>query len=139
MELASATGLAAAILELATFSAKVLSRSQELYKAADGTLLHHNELTFVAKNFNSSLATLESKSTSADTSLNVLAARVQGVTQELLDLLDRLRVQPQPKRRWKSIRQALLIVLKDSQLRELEQRLEYYRNHIDSALMHDLR
>lgn len=146
MDPASATSLAAAILQLASFTGKVLSRSQELYKAADGALLRHTELSSVAKNFQEILQRLEFKKFSSGenvtvkkTALDVLVIEAQAVTQELLVLLRRLTSQPGPNLRWKSVRQAVLTLWKDSQLQELEQRLDRYRNQIDSALTHDLR
>jgi hypothetical protein len=136
MDPASATSLAAAILQLADFTRKVLSRSQELYKSVDGALIRHTELSVVASNFVALLDHLKIKNST--TQLGALAAEAQDVTQELLDLLHWLKDKADPNHRWASVRHAILTLMKDSQLHGLEQRVDRYRKQTDSALLHDL-
>lgn len=143
MDPASATSLAAAILQLAEFTGKVLSRSQELYHTGSGALFRHAEVTTIADSFQALLKNLELASghgiaSHAPTQLDILVSQARDVTEELQDLLNRLATVPGSMQRWKSIRQAVLTIWKESQLRDLEHRVDAYRKQIDSALLHEL-
>jgi hypothetical protein len=192
MDPASATGLAAAILQLAGFTGKVLSRAQELYESADSALLKNSELSIITKNFNVLLDRLvalrqgahrpsdtvpDNKSLviqnyappeledfdkmmqaarSVDfndndsaklspvtnkvkgTELDKLVHDARGVTKELLSLLERLSNNSESNHRWSCVRQAILTIWNEGQLRDLERRVDRYRNQLNSALLSDL-
>jgi hypothetical protein len=149
MDPASATSLAAAILQLASYTGKVLTRSIEIYDRADGALLRHSELSNITKCFHDRLVVLtREKASDQDvgetserqaTQLEQLANQAQDTTQELLDLLEELSLGSGPNQGWKSVRHAVLSVWKDSKLRDLEERVGRYRSQIDSVLLHDIR
>lgn len=136
MEVASAVGLAAAILQLATFSGQVLGRSRKLYKVADGALIQHSELSLVTAHLSGLLSNVHQRSTSM--SLRELTEHARKTTQELLDLLNSLKQQAGPKQPWTSVRQALATIRKERELNELEERVARYRDELDTALIHEL-
>jgi hypothetical protein len=146
MDPISATSLAAAIVQLADFTTKVLSRSQELYKSTRGALIQHEELQCVTDMFSKMLAEIgtgqDAEYRSSDkhmSGLGTVVAEAQKTTNELLHLLSQLTRSPGSSERWKSVRQAVLTVWRDDKLRDLEKRVDRYRNQVSLALMNDLR
>lgn len=137
MDPASATSLAAAILQLADYTRKVLARSRELYKSADGALLGHTELSIIIKNLDRDLQSLKDEPNAPE--LSALASKAKEVTSELVSLLERLMKKPAQNSRWRSVRQAILSIWKESQIQNLEGRVQRYRNQVDSALLSDMR
>ena len=127
MDPVSATSLASAIIQLAGFTGKVLSRLQELYRSADGALLRHSELSSVAIRFQTMLKELEASvdSLGGKTSMLLPVVReAEVVTQSLIALLERLKGAPGLSGRWRSVRQALLTLWKEEKLRELQAQLD---------------
>lgn len=144
MDPLAATSTAAAILQLAEFTGKVLSRSQELYKSAKGALVEHEELSSVTKMFDKLLTELRvgrdrQNNASKRLELHVVVDEAQVVTNELLELLRQLASVPGTSQRWKSIRQAVKTVWQEDKLRNLEKRVDRYREQVSLALMYDLR
>lgn len=148
MDPLTATSTAAAILQLADFTGKVLSRSQELYKSAKGALVEHEELFFVTTRFNKLLTELkvgprghddESSQAFRRSEIYLVVRDAANATNELLQLLNQLARVPGTSQRWKSVRQAVATLWKEDKLRNLEKRVERYREQVSLALMHDLR
>lgn len=148
MDPASATGLAAAILQLATFGTKVLLTTRELHSSSSGALNRYAELSLVAKNLQNILQRCRYERVSGqdgkdgpekESQLNALAVQAEVIIKELLALLDRLKLETNARSSWTTIRSAFLTVIKEGDLKELERRLERLRSSINDAVLHDLR
>ena len=160
-----ATNLAAAIIQLAVFTKKVLSATNEYYRAAGGgNLVRHADLRVVTDSFTAHLRHLSDRQaefqvdsppartkqhgdksvTNTETVetplLWELAKQARHVANELFSVLRELSYdEAGGSHLWSSIRQAVLSTVKEGQLRDLETRMESLRDQIDSALLHDLR
>lgn len=135
MDPASAIGLAAAISQLAVYSIQVLGKSRKLYKSSTGNLIAHHELEIILTRFQRHLSTLGDEKSP----LRELAQEAQQVTAEIMELVKKLRGKHGSNKVWNSLRQGLLSVSRESELQELEQRIERYRRHMDTLVIGNLR
>lgn len=146
---ASAIGLAASIVQIIDFTANVLNKSHEYRTSEKGILVQHAEIETAAASFGKlmleldnntrDLKSLGSPSESFDDELRTLSKGLQDILRSLLEKLDELKVQGEKHRTWKSVRQSIRSVWNEDKIRELEQRLERYRKHVDTVLLVSLR
>lgn len=143
----SAIGLAGNILQFVGFTKDVLTRSLEVYGSTDGATVHNTELESVAlsarrltQKLKSRMAMLlpDRESEDESTELTCLSQAVKQAADELLEKLETLKTSSK-KQAWGSIRQALRSVMKESELKKLEERLDRYRKQLDTALLACLR
>jgi hypothetical protein len=149
---ATSVGLAGSIIQIIVFVKRVIDRSQELHRSANGTLVHHQELSTLVKSFESHLYELEQQNRTHECSdsvaegcvddsginLEMLSCGAQGVLSQLLDALRSVRSHSRNEK-WNSVRQALKTVIRESKINELETRLDRYRTQIDTAMLLSLR
>jgi hypothetical protein len=136
----SALSLGSNVIQFVDFTSKLLSKSQRLYKSADGALVENLELEAITENLvhlnkvlTSSLAPRANegqlhKSRARD-SFNELIRACSQEAEQLLIVLRDLKVAPTDKR-WESFRQALKSVWKKAEIEELLERLHRYREQI---------
>lgn len=137
MDPTSAIGLAASIVQLTCFAGDLLSKTREIKDSADGALVENQELEAVTSSLQELSRDLSAGSrnlTKADKQLKALCDGCQSATDDLLDVVQKLRTSSSHKG-WESFRQAVLTVWKEKQVRSLTERLERYRGQINLALL----
>ena len=125
----AALGLAGNIVQFVDFSCKILQDTKSLYASSTGASAENDVIETICNdliNLNNAL-TVSSEPDAIYRSIRNLACNCQGVAVELLQLLDKIRVQG-PKRKWKSFIQAVRSVWKKEQIEELVRRMERLRN-----------
>ena len=135
--------LASSIIQLVDFSSKLLSKSTELYRST--ALLEYVELETIAADLNrlsvnlSSTSLQTAKPTSGDeAALKHLAVRSKNVSDELIAVLQDLKVRS-PHRKWQSFRQALKSVRRKEKIQVLEKALANLQLDINSRLLNIMR
>lgn len=137
MDPTSAIGLAASIVQLTCFAGDLLSKTREIKDSANETLMENQELEAVTSSLQELSRDLSAGSrnlTKADKQLKALCDGCQSATEDLLDVVQKLRTSNSHKG-WQSFRQAVLTVWKEKQVRSLTERLERYRGQINLALL----
>jgi hypothetical protein len=143
----SALSIAGNVVQFTEFAGKLLSKTRKIYNSADGALVENLELEAVARN----LMELSSKISGSfrrqpqdkqltweETSLRTLCDNCVSVAEELLALLEKLRVKGKHGK-WDSFRKAVKTVGSESELDGLSRRLEGYRRQLDTLLLASLR
>ncbi|PWY72732.1 hypothetical protein BO83DRAFT_361508 [Aspergillus eucalypticola CBS 122712] len=131
MDPLTAAGLASSIISFVDFTTQVISRCEKLYRSASGATTENLELEDLATNIRR-LAE-ETRSTKEDEILESLSSQCIGVSDELIALLNSVKVKSD-RRGWASIHQALKSVWKQSDIDDLQQRL----NRIQAQLYNRL-
>jgi len=147
MDPASALGLASSIVQLVQFTGDLISKGNEIYKSADGTLIDNLELETIA----ASLADLSKEVpllvhtkdrkkslTKIEKEMQDLCQGCNAISMQLIEVVGELK-NKRPPTRWNSFRQALLSVWKESEIAALEKRLERYRRQLDTVLLVSLK
>jgi hypothetical protein len=119
MDPATGIGIAAAIVQFVDFGSKVVARTSEYHHSAHGAAVGNAELEQISKdlvrlNEGLSKSLDDSNGSSAhvrsnEEELRMLCKNCQGVAKELLELLNRLKVNVGSSR-WRSFQQAFLSV-----------------------------
>lgn len=140
MDPVSAIGLASSIVQLISFAGNLVSKSREIYRAVDGSLVEHAELEIVAKTLQSQSRRIASQSgnlsgtTETVAQLLQLCEGIRKLSKELIETIEKVKADGQPNK-WSSFRQALRSVCKEHDIADLLQRLERYRRQLDSLLL----
>jgi hypothetical protein len=141
MEAVVAFGLAANILQFVEFTGQLISSAQELSR--QGAKTKYLELESVAKELRrlaDGIGPLPAKSDmksgqpEAPDALQRLASRCIEITNELLAVLDSLKLH-KGSTKWKSFRQALNSVWKTNQIKDLEDRMERISQALHKEIM----
>src|ERR1700760_4422248 len=144
---ASAISLASSVVQLTTFIADLISRSQELHKSATGLLVRQSDLETTTNSLHNLVGDLssrasklqtESPSGTSDYDLYNLCNSCVAVADELLQATEKLKVRGRHKG-WNSFRQALLSLWNEKKLDELKDRLNGFRDQINTILLLNLR
>lgn len=149
MEPVAALSLACNILQVVEFSTKVLSKSRQLRQSFSGILPENIELEQVVshqrdlvqrlqKQASTTTANVQGQTYGGATSLASLAKLCIETTNELLDVLERLKVRGN-RTRWKSFRQAVKSLWKKEKVEEVLGRLQLIRDEIEFGVVMDLR
>lgn len=150
----SAVSFAASIVQLIAFTEGLCRKTAEVYRSADGCLVQHTELETIIASFaelvdvvdenqslfnpSSALSIQLKRPDAVPTELDKLAASAKVVVKEITELLCLLRGDSDSNRVWRSVRHAILSVIKENKLEALEQRLNSLRNQINSSLIASL-
>jgi hypothetical protein len=127
METLAAVGLAGNILQFVDFAGKVVSKSGELYKSANGALSESAETKQVAED----LKLLADKlcdpisAQSADVVLEELCSGCKSIADELLTALAKLEVKGK-HRQFQSLRKALKSVWNGGEIASIESHLSVF-------------
>lgn len=137
----AAVGLASNIVGFIDFGLKLFHEGKELYESAEGASVQHNELETIISDLKILIDDLQPTPpiTKSDKSLASLALGCKKLATELLRALTRLKVKNGQNRKWESFKQALKCVMKEKELRSLEQRIEKYRKQLGVRLLYTLR
>ena len=143
MEPLAALSVAANVLQVVDFSARIVSKTSELYNSAHGQLVQHTDITTTTSDLHR--LTLKLSESIApqnvptvlsedDQALHVLCKGCIDVSQELQAGLNELRVKGVPSK-WKSLRKALKTIWTKEHISELQSRLASYREQLDSRIL----
>ncbi|GFN19674.1 uncharacterized protein AtWU_09479 [Aspergillus tubingensis] len=132
MDPLTAVGLASNIISFVDFTTQVISRCEELYRSASGATAENLELEDLATNIRR-LAE-ETQSTKEDEILKSLSSQCISVSDELIALLNSVKVKSD-RRGWASIHQALKSVWKQSDIDDLQQRLNQIQAQLYNRLI----
>jgi hypothetical protein len=132
MDPVTAVGFAASILTFVDFAWNVVTGAYEVYKSPSGETVENahlgniiDDLRLVAEELDNA----ELSKGSHEKSLRRLAAKCSEVSEQLLNLLQKLRVKGS-KTPWKSLKTKWLSLQKSDEIVELKDRLRDYRSQI---------
>ena len=140
MDPVAAIGLAGNIVQFVDFSWKLLSETRDLYDSSTGVSADNDVLESISSdliNLNDAL-TAPSTAGAIPNRLRHLASQCKGAAEELLEVLDKIKVKGS-HRKWKSFMQALRSVWKKEQIENLFKRMERLRNEMQIRLQLMLR
>ena len=145
----TALSVAGNIVQFVDFSIKLVAKGTELYNSADGASIGNAELEVIANDLqelNSRLQpsppapdTVKTNWTAEDTALHKLTEQCSTVAGELLQALNRLKVEGTSNRRWKSVRQALKALMKKDEVDAIVQRLQRFRDELNLHILVSMR
>lgn len=144
LESLAALSLATSIIQIVDFSSKIVGKSRDIYSSADGATIGHEDLASAAtrlKDLNQTLNTAAPTSndatnaSSAEHTLSELTTRASAIADELLILLEALKVPGSTNHRWKSFRQALKSAFKQGQVDKINERLQAVRQELNFTLL----
>jgi hypothetical protein len=145
----TALSVAGNIVQFIDFSTKLVAKGAELYNSAYGASIGHAELEVIVNDLqelNSRLQpspltpdTVKNTWTAEDTALHKLTEQCSTVARELLQALNKLKVEGTSNRRWKSVRQALKGLIKKAEVDAIVQRLQHFRDELNLHILVSMR
>lgn len=128
----SALSIATSVLQFIDFTAKLLSSSSEIFKSVHGA----SSGALALESSCSTMKTLSERlSSSTETPVGEFACKMKKLADDckvdcdaLLAMLQKLKIQGQKSRRWKSLKAALKTVWGTREIRELEGRIDKARH-----------
>lgn len=134
----SALGACSSILQIIDFSCKLLSKGNQLRTSFSGALPENIQFEKVTSHLHGLVATLRQHSATQNQGLDGLVVMCVQTAGELLDVLERLKVQGS-RTRWKSFRAAVKSVWRKEKVEEMLGRLGMIRDEIEFGFIVDLR
>jgi hypothetical protein len=139
MEGLAALSLASNIVQFVHFGAALFSETSKLYHSAAGTSVGHAELGLIAENAKKLSVGLEASlagrcSPEAESNLRSLSGRSKKLADELLIVLEDLRVNAE-HRRWESFKQAVKSVRKEKKIDDFKRRLSSLQDGLVLCLL----
>ncbi|KIW23715.1 uncharacterized protein PV07_11894 [Cladophialophora immunda] len=144
----AALGLAGNILQFVDFGIKLFQEARVLYRSSEGVTPAELELettTRVLRQYAQDLETSQRginanhASDSITLRNSAIAKECNGLADELLQLLESLRIKDTENRKWSSFKHALSRVAKRSKIENMERRLNRLRDALNSSLISDLK
>ncbi|KAF2869034.1 hypothetical protein BDV95DRAFT_609281 [Massariosphaeria phaeospora] len=134
----TAIGLAGNIVQFVAFCGTLLSKTQELYKSADGALVEYLELEAITTHLDRLTVGMMRAGPQArsepERQLEDLCRQCRTTAQELLQAVNKLKVDGKSKK-WKSFRQALNTIWSSDRIHSISSRLDALRGQIDTTLI----
>jgi hypothetical protein len=130
MDPITAAGFAAGILSFINFSYKVISGTSEMFKS--GTTAENAHIGNVVNDLRKATEQLSIRRTGTsdnEKALNMLASECQELSDNLLKLLEKLRVTAENSK-WKNAKVFLRSMWEKEKVAEMESRLTKYRSQI---------
>ncbi|ORY14588.1 hypothetical protein BCR34DRAFT_479383 [Clohesyomyces aquaticus] len=152
MEPLTALSLASSIIQIVDFTGKIISRSKEIYRSADGVLETVTVLEQAANQLQEMSADLKAgppdlseeemkyqkPMSASERQLLQLSQEAKDISEEIVQAVNKIKVKGS-KKAWKSVEQALRSVWSQKEMSALETRLDTLRKQIDTALLFSLR
>jgi hypothetical protein len=140
MEPLVAIGLVGNIVQFVDFSSKLVSKTVEGYRSADGAFVDNANLETATNGLVALIESINSNATprSVKPALISLCSSCNDVAKELLGALAKLKVQA-GKSKWKSLRKALRSVWSKGEILGIERRLSSFRDEINLHIVVELR
>ncbi|CZR62563.1 uncharacterized protein PAC_12460 [Phialocephala subalpina] len=139
MEILATIGLVGNIIQFVDFSAKLISKSAQLYQSSKGALEENIDIETATNRLillNNKIK--DSATTAGDQSLESLCKSCSTVTIELLAALDKVKVRGKQQKR-ESISKALQTIYGKEKINKLERQLAEFRQELNLHLTVDLR
>jgi hypothetical protein len=136
----NALSIAASVVQFVDFASKILSKTYELYKSADGASLENSEHETVTKDLRALNQRLTNRSSrqgslpKEEYALEVICRGCSVIADELLEKLEGIKIKGKHTK-WKSLRQALKTIWSESAIDEVSRRLARYRQELDTQLL----
>lgn len=146
MDPLTAVSLAANIIQFVDFTSKLVFSARSIWQSTTGSRAEDDELDLVAQSItrlHENVVILEriplasAKLTRREKSLLPLQQACVSLGNDLISTLDKLRVS-EPRKKWKSVRVALVSVWKEEKVKQMEARLMKLQRQIDSHLISDI-
>jgi len=146
----SALSVAASVAQFIEFGCSLVGKSNEIYKSASGLSAQYgetenatNRLLGLSTRLATSLdikAQSSNQSSRDSTALTEICRGCIKVSEELMNMLDKLRLSDDKKNRhWKSFRQALKSVWSKGAIDAIAMRLQSYRTELDTHTLVSMR
>jgi len=139
----SAVSLAAAILQFVDFGSKFIVSGYEIYRSADGATeenLDIEHLTLMIHEFQERFSPSPNPLTRSGQELQKLAQECSNVAEDLLALLDKLKVKDKGTfRTWDAIRQSCRLAWKKGEIAKKEKLLNNISTQVNSRLLYMIR
>ena len=133
MEPLSALSLVAAVIQFVDFGGNLLSKSHQIYKSASGASSENAVLEEIYENLSRladkmmvSSALTAHKPSKEEKALGELATSCKDIADDLMKIINELKVKGDTHRKWKSFHSALKTVGKKSYIEELQRRLDKF-------------
>jgi hypothetical protein len=139
----SAIGLCGNIVQFINFGSSLLSEGLALHRSVAGASPENIDLEVVARDLSSLSISLSIPysvggrvrvPSQDERKIQILAERCKELAEELLDIIQDLRVRP-PHRAWSSFRQALKSVYKKEEVEQIQKRLQLFRDELTTRLV----
>ena len=145
MDPVTAFSLACGIIQVIDFSARVISKCQEIYKT--GSLSENDDLESTAGHLTTLQADLAPPAsangagapTPGDRELLELSSKCTGIAANLIQELQSIKAQIVPATSWKAISLAFKSLKKKSVIGRMQKQLDQYRTILDTTILADLR
>jgi hypothetical protein len=136
----TAIGLVGNIVQFVDFGCKIVSKTTETYRSADGLLKENADLELVTNDLISinTILTTSSAVATADPALDKLCTGCIEVSTELLAALAKVKAGKDPTK-WRSVRKALRSVWSKDKISDLEARLGGFRDEVNLRIVVSLR
>ena len=146
MDPLSALSLASNVVQLVDFGSRLISKSQEVYKSADGTSNVNGNLETITKDLTRICSSLiqpehyinKEQASVPEIALIPLCRSCKKLGDEFLSVLKTLKVKGRHQK-WSTVRQALRTAWKESTILSYEKRLGDFRSQIVAHLISILR
>jgi hypothetical protein len=123
METIAAIGLAGTIVQFLQFSLDLFSRSKQLYRSSQGALAEAVDTKVIANDLLKRINVLKAYASltvqDVDEQLKLLCDRCKTVAEELLSILERVRVKGK-RQKWPTFKAAILSVRTQPQVEDLK-------------------
>jgi len=127
------------VVQLLEFSAKCISKTNEIHQSADDALESNVAIEAAASHLNQLATEVDvAVTTISDPTLHELCENVTKTCRELFDALEKLKVTG-AKSRWKSLRKAIRSVWSEGKVAHLEHRLDNFRAELNLHITARLR
>ena len=119
------------VVQLLDFSAKCISKTNEIYQSANDALESNVAIEAAASHLKQLATEVDvAVTTIGDPTLHELCANVTKTCGELFDALEKLKV-TESKTKWKSLRKAVRSVWSEGKVAHLEHRLDNFRAELN--------
>jgi hypothetical protein len=131
IEALAAVGLASSIVQFVDFGTKLLSNGRELYKSAEGVLQENVELGKITESIKSTAQSIANNAIGVnDTELREMAGACKTLADELLTVLNSLKIDNTKNRQLEIIRKSLKSFRFAARLKRIYEQLCTLRNQV---------
>lgn len=143
MEPIAALSLASNVIQVVDFTARIVSKSSELYRSSNGRLLQHTDIATTSSdlkrltvNLSNSFApdSIPTVLSEDEASLYTLCKGCIDISEQLQAGLNKLQTNGAPSK-WKSLRKALKSIWGREHIADLQSRVAEYRAQLDSRIL----
>jgi hypothetical protein len=147
MDPLSALSLAGNVVQLVQFGTQIISKFREIHKSTSGATIENWDFENVCRDFQYLNSKLKHSLrggqpgclTEDEHALYIVCEQCMAISDELVTRLNKLKVQGQGQRGWRSFQQALKSVWGKKELDVLAERLSTYRSKMDLHLLLSLK